>query len=59
MLILLIRWFLSIVTMGAGDEEICDFAFLVAAPWFEYIGYALLAGLKLKEPCCHDMNGLL
>ena len=47
------------MTMGAGDEEICDFAFLVAAPWFEYIGYALLAGLKLKEPCYHDISGLL
>ena len=31
-------WFLSIVTMVAGDEEICDFAFLVVVLWFEYIG---------------------
>ena len=45
--------------MDAGAEEICDFASLVAALWFEYIGYALLAGLKVKEPCFHDISGLL
>ena len=45
--------------MGVGDEEICDFAFLVAALGFEYIGLVLLASLKLKEPCFHDISGLL
>ena len=44
--------------MGAGYEKICDCA-LVAVLLFQYIGKALLAGLKLEELCYHDVNGLL
>ena len=35
--VFLIRWFLRVATIGAGDEEFCNFA-LVVALLFEYIG---------------------
>jgi hypothetical protein len=58
LLILLIGWFLRAATTGAGDEEFCDFA-LVMALLFEYISESLLAGLKLKKPSFHDVSVLL
>ena len=35
--VLLVRWFLRVATMGARDEEFCDFA-LVVVLLFRYIG---------------------
>jgi hypothetical protein len=44
--------------MDAEDEDFFDFA-LITAHLFEYVGLVLLASLKLKEPCFHDVSGLL
>ena len=56
--VLLIGWFLRSATASVGDEEFRDFA-LVMAFLFEYIGKSLLASLKLKKPCFHDVGVLL
>ena len=56
--VLLIGWFLRSATASAGDEEFRDFA-LVTALLFEYIDESLLASLKLKKPCFHDIGVLL
>ena len=44
--------------MGVGDEVFCDFV-LAASILADHIGESLLASLKLKKPCFHDVGVLL